>query len=279
MKLNEEAYKMFDTNKIANFLKDYESNIDLYSWGERLNLNGLYHLNVISANRVKELNSKSALERDILLKSLLASPMNESFKTDKDLFNKICDWIIKEWGGIKSETNSKTQIAISEFIENKTSGELSFNRISSVSKVISFMYPEKHIIYDSRVSTSLNWILLSTEAAKKFFPVPEGRNSKLAAFDIETIIRLRHKEVFFTDNIELLKNKKFISKKNGSIFFEKSKAYGIMRDLIEKINKQLWTNKVERQKMPFYTEMLLFSLADNHIFRDIIKRSEIIIIK
>jgi hypothetical protein len=49
-----------------------------------------------------------------------------------------------------------------------------------------------------------------------------------------------------------------------------------MRDLIENINKRLWKDKVERQKMPFYTEMLLFSIADNHIFRDIVQRSELV---
>ena len=65
-----------------------------------------------------------------------------------------------------------------------------YNRIANISKVASYMYPEKYCIYDSRVAYTLNWIILSQNTGNMFFPIPEGRNSKMIAFDMRGLIRL-----------------------------------------------------------------------------------------
>ncbi len=267
---------MFDINKIVNFLKRFESNIDNYAWGERLRLSGLCELGIITQDKAEEIGAMQVLERDIFLKSILSAPLIENYQTNRQLFFRICEWIIKDWGGIKSGNDQKTQTRITDFLENNIV-TLHFDRIASVSKVISFMYPEKHIIYDSRVSSSINWILLAENASQKYFPIPEGRNSKLAAFDIETLIRLKHKQNYSTEDISEIKNKKFITKKDHEIFIDKSEAYQSLRNLIETVNGMLWneTSYLERRHNPFYTEMLLFSIADNYIFRDLISRTEI----
>jgi len=53
------------------------------------------------------------------------------------------------------------------------------------------MFPEKHFIYDSRVTYSLNWIILSENAGNRFFPIPEGQNSKMRAFEMNILICLK----------------------------------------------------------------------------------------
>ena len=114
--------------------------------------------------------------------------MKESFVNDKEKFNKLCLWIVKDWGGIKTGSVS----AIKELVENFLNSEKpQYKRIASTSKVGAFMYPEKFLIYDSRVAYSLNWIILSEGAGNYFFPIPSGRNSKMMAFDMDVLIRLK----------------------------------------------------------------------------------------
>ena len=71
-----------------------------------------------------------------------------------------------------------------------------FKRIASTSKVGGFMTPTKNIIYDSRVAYTMNWIILSEDAGDRFFPIPEGRNSKMQAFDLDVLIRLKFLNIY-----------------------------------------------------------------------------------
>jgi hypothetical protein len=54
-----------------------------------------------------------------------------------------------------------------------------------------------------------------------------------------------------------------------AIFIEKPKAYTEMCEIIKKVNSLLWND--EKKDFPYYTEMLLFSLADTVIFEDIMQ--------
>lgn len=94
--------------------------------------------------------------------------------------------------------------------------------------------------------------------------MPQSRNSKLSAIDISTLIRLSRVDNY-TNN---LGSKRMISNSDKKVFVEKSKAYTTLCDLILGINENLWQDN--RKKYPFYTEMLLFSIADNIIFYDVL---------
>jgi hypothetical protein len=52
------------------------------------------------------------------------------------------------------------------------------------------------------------------------------------------------------------------------LFIPEKKAYSVMCDLILELNLELWGE--EKVNAPYYTEMLLFALADRDIFKDII---------
>ncbi|WP_233265973.1 hypothetical protein [Formosa sp. L2A11] len=135
------------------------------------------------------------------------------------------------------------------------------------------MYPEKYIIYDSRVAYALNWIILSRNAGAHFFPIPSGRNSKMIAFDMNVLIRLKNTEHYAPQSISDMDKKRFISPKDKSLYIPEQEAYMELNKLIKDISIKLWDS--DKAKMLYYTEMLLFSIADREVFADITKRLSI----
>jgi len=60
---------------------------------------------------------------------------------------------------------------------------------------------------------------------------------------------------------------------NYTIFIPKADAYFELNSLVGQVNELLW-NDTRRQE-PFYTEMLLFAIADRGVFEDITERTRI----
>lgn len=114
-------------------------------------------------------------------------------KGDENL-KKIAKWIVEDWGKINGFNFEKdNRIDVIKNINNDIN--LSFESISSMSKIASFYAPDKCAIYDSRVAYSLNWIIYDKrdELDKdnlKFYPQPSGLNSKLQRYNLNTIFYL-----------------------------------------------------------------------------------------
>jgi len=169
-------------------------------------------------------------------------------------------WIINKWGGIESFKNTdKNQVRINIFSnqleKRKLTGD-SFSVISSLSKIASFQDPENYFVYDSRTIYTLNWLLLKSKLHDAFyFPMPESRNSKLTLFDLNTIIAYRNKERIFTES------KKYTIK---PILLDYQTAYFEYCDLIKYLHKHIL------QDQPiWFIEILLFTIADNIIFKEV----------
>ena len=118
------------------------------------------------------------------------------------------------------------------------------------------------MIYDSRVIYTLNWLILTCENQKglkeKYFPMPSGRNKIIADFDMNTIVNVSH----ISEYIE--KTELYIPKQN---------AYFEFCDFIKTNTKLIYG---ENSK-PYELEMLLFTLADKEIFKDLKERIKITI--
>lgn len=156
----------FDLNKIVDFLKLYKKDLQtLYTWNAKIDR--LVDLKILTELEFKELSNKNFYDREIILKKKINLKLNEFYKSDKKRFDDLCLWIIKDWGGILTAKDSNTIELIDDFLNSE---KQSYKRIASSSKVGSFMYPDKYIIYDSRVAYSLNWIILSKNAGAFFFP-------------------------------------------------------------------------------------------------------------
>ena len=270
MMLNEIRNYQFDDDKIVEYLSRFKSDLPaLYSWNP--NIQRLVGLNVLSNQQLKDLNSLSSFEKEIHLKQLICHKLSESHADKRlDNFNELCLWVIKDWGGITGGKEADTLKLIQSFLTQEKAG---FNRIASISKVASFMYPERYVIYDSRVAYSLNWIILSQGAGDRFFPIPEGRNSKMVAFDMNVLIRLMNIENFKVGDVEELDNGKYINNMDKKLFIPKSEAYSELNKLIRLVSEKLWSG--DECKYLYYTEMLLFSIADREVFEDITNRVSI----
>jgi hypothetical protein len=261
----------FKIDKIVSYLSKHKENLEkLYTWQFKIDSsNEIWKGYAAQVNAINSLAKNQNFDREIQLKQLVCKIFNPNDTTQhKDLMN----WLVKEWGGIK--TGDKLAFDKKHFeVKNKN---LQFDRIASYSKIAAFMFPKECIIYDSRVAYSLNWILLAEDASTTFFPIPEGRNSKMMAFDMNTLIHIKNKESFAVEN-EI--PKKHISKVDEKLFIAKDEAYQYLNKLIKEVNNLLWHDQPERQQHLYYTEMLLFSIADNIIFNDIVSRLNITISK
>lgn len=164
----------------------------------------------------------------------------------KNKFTLNLEWIIHKWWGIRS---FKSFHLIEEQINRiEQWKDVSFINISSISKVISFSNPRKYFIYDSRVVYVINWLLLKSDVKdKKYFKMPAWRNKKITFIDITTLLNV---------------NKE-------TLYYEKDFYYRYC-DLIIKLHKQIF-NDLDT----FKTEMLLFAIADNYVYEDLISSIEL----
>ena len=258
----------FDVIRITSYLDKYKNQLDeLYDW--KPNVKGLTEIGVANETELAELQSStiSNFQKDEKLKSILSKALN-SYAIDSQEFETIALWIIHDWGRIN--TGLDTMKNVLEFLRTERP---KFKRIASTSKVGGFMTPTKRIIYDSRVAYTVNWIILSENAGDKFFPIPEGRNSKMQAFNLDVLIRLKFINIYRPDKTENWKSGRYISHKDNEIYVPKADAYYELNKLVGKVNQVLWNDS--RKLEPFYTERLLFALADKGVFQEITERVRI----
>lgn len=249
--------------KIVEYLRAFKENIkELYVW----NFPNDSHLDEALSNGIlsKKVYEVLYKEKDIFLRNVkMKKEISKMImgEVDIDKHKDIYSWIVNKWGRIKVNNRSVLYNRVNGFLDNNRLDI--FQGVSSTSKVLSFIDPQKYIIYDSRVVYALNWIMFKTEAGEKFFPIPEGRNTKLSAFDISTIIRLNKAEKYLNN----YGKKNVINKTDENVFIKKREAYMELCELVNLINSSLWDG--DEKKYPFYTEMILFSIADTEIFKDI----------
>lgn len=199
----------------------------------------------------------NAFEKDIYLKFTINKIYNNQLELD--------EWIVKDWGGISTHKNFHTL--------NKSKEQKKFDRISSWSKLLSFENIEEDVIYDSRVIYSLNWLIYKynklNNKEEKYLFQPDGRNKRLSLLPVNSIIYFEHASSLQ----EELKGDKIYN----NLFTEKNKCYDYAKELIKIVNNLLFKDinynllslNIDTSKYPFFTEMLLFELADKRIFDDI----------
>ena len=255
----------FDVNKIANYLEKYKLALpELYKWNA--NITRLVELEILTSQQVEELNQLTPYLKEIQLKKIVGKKLSESYSNNSDLFDKLSIWIIKDWGGIKASNTNEIPKLIHKFLNSE---KPDFKRIASSSKVGSYLYPHKNIIYDSRVAYSLNWIILSESAGCQYFPIPEGRNSRMRAFDLNVLIRLKNISNYQVSDIDKLNNRLFMKKADSKLFISEKNAYDELKELISQVHRILWKDDLEKIENLYYTEMLLFAIADREIYVEI----------
>lgn len=218
-------------------------------------------------------NNISRFQKDVGLKFVIHMDMHD---TSKDILI-ISKWIVKVWGGIKGIKDS----TMKNLVNGLDDTEYPFENISSWSKIHSFKNIDSDIIYDSKVVYAINWLILKSNInEQRFFHQPLSRNNRLKTFPIDTIINYR-----FSDKIDMNQRGEKIT---NEVYHSKSDVYTKYRELIHNINSEIWVDevldlstligkKICLKDYPFFTEMLLFNMSDDVIFKDIRKKVNIII--
>ena len=257
-----------DIEKIAKYLNELNVS-ENYNWPIPFKKGHGY--NLFSREELTQFNDLTNFESNVRLKSLLSEKIiSAKNNDDENLLKNIFEWIVHDWGGISNGRQNIDRL-YNLGIDAINNEELNFDRIASTSKILSFYQPSDFVIYDSRIAYSLNAIMLFLNATEKYFPVPAGKNPKMNAFNIEVLIRLKHKSDVYTRR----GNKKLISNADNTIFFKKNDSYSIINNTVKEINKIIYKNDKQKMHEPFYTEMLLFGIADTLIYDKIINKINI----
>jgi hypothetical protein len=110
----------FDTDKIVKHLERYKYDLpNLYNWNAKIDR--LVELDTLSKEQVDEINLLSPYEKELQLKKIVGRKLNQSFELNKELFEKLCLWIIKDWGGITTANDNDTISLINAFFNARKS--------------------------------------------------------------------------------------------------------------------------------------------------------------
>ncbi len=252
-----------DVDKIVSYLAPYRDTLpETYTWD--VNIDKLVPLGVLSAEELHLANSKTPYEKGIFIKEVVPPVLNKYKDKDAESFYDLCHWIIADWGGIRGFKRANVPALVDTFLASEKPG---FERIPSASKVASYLYPERFIAYDSRLAYSLNWAMLFTNASDIFFPIPPGRNTKLASYQMEVLIKLKYNSLLKPDSLKSLDDRNYIKDRDKQLFIPEEEAFLLLMDVIKQVNKKLHPG-AGSEKL-YLTEILLFSIADKEVFRDI----------
>ena len=175
-------------------------------------------------------------------------------KNDNKAYLDFAKWVIGSWGGIK---NPPSTDKILKYQQNVFDGRLSFDSISSFSKVASFLNDTEYAVYDSRVAFTLNWLIYSNgwyekdKGNMKFFRQPSGKNTDMKIHQQKPIF-MKHFRVpanntkWFTENFYYSKEETY------------QKYCTLLKEACNYWNKDL--NKKEHITIGML-EMCLFSIA------------------
>ncbi len=254
--------------KVANYLKTISVK-ENYDWD--IPFSKGHGSEIFSIEDIKKFSGKSNYECNVLLKQIISDKIKSAKKNnDKNQLKKLFEWIVHDWGGIRGGRNNIDKLFVLG-INAIEKNNLEFDRIASTSKILSFYKPSENVIYDSRVAFSLNSLLLLENASDLYFPIPTGTNSKMNAFNIEVLIRLKHKIPEYKRKKDSKKKVKLISNADKKLFIPPNQAYLKMRDVIKEINSIVYQDDKNKVDYPYNTEMLLFGIADTIIYDRILE--------
>jgi len=238
---------------VADYLRNYKGMLpDLYNWA-------LDEKILLDRFGIDVSKSSSTLDKNVLLKKELTRIVQDNGTKENKI--KIANYIIKDWGGIRRFGRGEeivTSFEEVEFTETMPGHHYYFKGISSWSKYLGIIAPRWACIYDARVAYSLNVINYISGSRHPIFPGPSGRNSKITLLDIETLLIAAKIQELDTYSPREIKRKQYINE---------DEVYRTYINLIHELHGELWepTDPIQ------YTEMLLFAIADNYVYKDLLK--------
>ena len=157
-------------NIVLSYISNHTSDKLKYFWKIKGNWNEL-GLN-FNHNDFKSDDEKRIAAKKHVAKIWYSLDNHERFR--------VASWIIKDWGGIRGNKDETISNYVSFSLEKQKN--FLFKGVSSYSKILSFTNPDKFAIYDARVASSLNCLLLEGRSNKFLFPIPDSQNRNIKPF-------------------------------------------------------------------------------------------------
>jgi len=237
-------------NEVAEYLSKYKDRIDeFYAWS--------FNESIPRTQFGFKFSGKTPFQRTLELQRQVSEAARNA--TSDDEKERLATYFIKDWGGIAKVSDVRAIVVRFNpvaFSETPCNADFGFKRISSWSKWISVVCPKWACIYDTRVAYSLNAINYISGARHKIFPMPDGRNTQINILDVTTLLLSKKLSAADSSEPKTIRESHFIGE---------SVAYKSYIDIIHNVSSLLWAGSVPCQ----FTEMLLFSLADTHIYEDL----------
>lgn len=237
-------------NEIAEYLSKYVSRIDeLYRWS--------FKEEIPRREFGFSFSGKTVFQKTLELKWQISEAVkNAPAEEEKE---RLATYFIKDWGGIAKISDAREIVSRFNpvaFSEALCRADFGFKKISSWSKWLSVVCPKWACIYDTRVAYSLNAINYISGSKHKIFPMPDGRNTQINILDVTTLLLSRKLSVADSSEPKAIRKSHFVSE---------SAAYETYTEVIHNVHSLLWGSSAPCQ----FSEMLLFSLADTHIYEDL----------
>ncbi len=238
-------------NEIAEYLLKYRGRIDeLYRWP--------FKEEIPSREFGFSFSGKTALQKTIELKRQISEAARDAHsEAEKE---RLAIYFIKDWGGIANIRDVREIVSRFNpvaFSEALCKADFGFEKISSWSKWLSVVCPKWACIYDTRVAYSLNAINYISGSKHKIFPMPDGRNSRINILDVTTLLLSRKLSAADSSEPKTIRKSHFLSE---------PATYETYTEVIHNVHSLLWDSSQSCQ----FSEMLLFSLADTHIYEDLL---------
>lgn len=191
----------------------------------------------LSQEAQSRLNHMDAFPAQMELKRLVGELLQGSFENEA-----VNTWIVQQWGNIgRFDTTNNERIT--GFRDHLAEGHITaveFDRISSLSKIASFVSRDRFFVFDSRVAFSLDGLLLKIKQEKPTLPIqffhlpsaPGGRDERM-----RRTIKQQYPD---------------------ADYYTKEETYAEYNSLILNLNKE---KVLQKQLPPCWIEMLLFALG------------------
>ncbi len=185
----------------------------------------------------------SLYKQNISLKFFLANEWKNNNYNSKII---IASWVVKDWGGIRSNSEKTLNDYVDRMENNHNHSPL--KGIASYSKILAAAFPEVYAIYDARVAASLNAIqILNPCDGRIAFHYLDGRNN---------IVGHKNKKIGFTQD-QRFSTKNLTSSNHNFLPVNKNNVYNIYINLLKNIVKKNPNLKLHE------CEMVLFAQAED----------------
>lgn len=222
--------KMYQKHLVSH-LKHYRETTDM----DASYMAGAYPPCLTDDERAQLFNGDSFYRYTIRLRRAICQHLSGRFDCHELNF-----WIVQKWGGIFNFGNNTVNRERIESFGKALNDDkkVGLESIASLSKIASFINPDRYFVYDSRSVYSLDLILLNSGYSGPFFPIPQGRGDQTKTRELLMSIRQR------------------IGSRKA--FYPRSDAYYQYCELLRKIAPKVY----EEPSQPERLEMLLFVIAD-----------------